>query len=72
MTAAVRDEIDELVDWQLEKRIGVYTSPMVDIAGIGWVASREEYLLSAARWDPETKGWGGVTFRNNWEEPDEV
>jgi len=67
-----RDEIDGLVDWQLGKEIGLCTSPMIDLASIGWVPSHEEYLLNAARWDPEKKGWGGVTYRNVWEECDEV
>jgi len=66
--AAVRDEIDGLVDWQLQKSCGVYPQEMVTLAGIGWLSGNEEFLVCAARWDPETKGWGGVTYRNNWEE----
>lgn len=75
MTAAAevaRDEIDELVDWQLQKSCGVYPQEMVTLAGIGWLPVREEFLLNAARWDPEKRSWGGVTFRNEWEECDEV
>lgn len=63
MTAAW-DEIDDLVDWQLEKRIGLWTSPIFTIEFEGFADGhrKEGHFIGGARWTPGV-GWGYVNHR---------
>lgn len=61
---AARDEIDDLVDWQLEKPYGLWTSPIFTIEHDGFADGHrnEGHFIGGARWTPEV-GWCYVNHR---------